>query len=236
MLEELEERVDRLYEYMTDAGASEDDKKETVNFIQDLKNKKNPKQIPSYFIKKRDNDFDLKYDLSTYVFKELMQNECFYGIATQKNCKSIVKKTKGRKILEVVGGVGWFAKGISEAGGEIKSTDNKSWFSDYINVFNIEDIDAVEAVQKYKDDYDILLISWPDMDDTAFNCIKEWGNKKDIIFVGELGGCTADHQFKEHFQPNEIIDYEKPNSFIKDQIFIGKSTYNKPQQRLKIKN
>lgn len=224
-------RKNMLLNYMTEAGATEKEKRETLLFLNTIKSNNIPQKIPSFF--KENKEFNISYFSSGYLFRVLLQNECFYGIATQKNCQTIAQKTKGKKILEVASGRGWLAKGITESGGQIKATDDKSWFTEHEELCEIEHIDAEEAVKKYKNEYDILLISWPDTDDTAFKCIKEWGDKKDIIFIGEIGGCTADHNFAQNFKINETAPYEKISNDIRENIYIGKSTYSKLKKKNK---
>ena len=130
-----------------------------------------------------------------------------------------------RKCLEVMAGTGSLSFALQQQGIDIIATDDFSWegssnWNDNNNYWTeIEHIDATKAVEKYGKDIDIIIISWPYMDDTAhrilqsmrkvnLNCI--------MIFIGEgMGGCTADDEFFEAIQEIENTEFEQVVSNFK---------------------
>lgn len=135
----------------------------------------------------------------------------------------------GRKVLEVMGGVGWLSKALWEHGVNIVCTDDNSWrvpdreganHSQAPFVFNVEEIEALEAVKKYRA-ADVLLVSWPPLYETKIvDVLKAWG--KPVIYIGELeGGCNAPGEFFDIFQ-YEFLNVGMPSWFgIHDVVLVG---------------
>lgn len=139
---------------------------------------------------------------------------------------SLAKWIGERKVLEVMGGVGWLAKALSEHGIDIVCTDNNEWVNGPHKtakfVFNVEQMDAKEAIKKHSD-ADILLVSWPPYDgNEVTEILKAWGNKRPVIYIGELdGGCNAPEEFFDIFE-YEFMDIRLPNwNGIHDLILTG---------------
>lgn len=129
---------------------------------------------------------------------------------------------KNKKILEIFAGSGILSLGLQFNGVTIHPTDNLSWFkkdevmgiednldqkhsrhgSIYIN--DIEQLDALEAVEKYKDDYEVLLFSWPPIDDPiSIEACRMWSTKHPdgiIVYIGETKeGCTGCRELYEEY-------------------------------------
>lgn len=100
---------------------------------------------------------------------------------------SIVKLIDGKRVLEVYSGKGELASALMKKGVDIKATGKlQSSYDGYDPVLSckIEDIDAASATRKYKNDFDILLVSWAIADDSFLQAAILFN--KPIIFVGEL--------------------------------------------------
>lgn len=113
-----------------------------------------------------------------------------------------------RKCLEIMAGTGMLSRGLSNFGIDIMSTDNFSWISEHANWFNenstwypVENIDCIDAIEKYGKNTDIIICSWAYMDDGLYNALlkmRETNPKCLMIYVGEGdGGCTASDKFFE---------------------------------------
>jgi len=110
-----------------------------------------------------------------------------------------------RKCLEVMSGTGALSFAIKQQGTDIIATDDFSWTGQ--NNWNqsknywtdIENIDAVKAVEKYGKDINIVIMSWPYMDDIAYKVLQAMREVNPfciMIFIGEgYGGCTANDEF-----------------------------------------
>ncbi len=159
---------------------------------------------------------------------------------------------KGKKALEVFSGNGLLASELSSRGIAIKATSilsgmdghSKHMYSD------VEDIDAVKAVRKYKCDHDILIFCWATTTVEAFYALITWGFDKPVIFIGErpiidkpffLPGCATD-EFHDAFRVDyEIKSYTRKNLLdnavyghldtnlfdkVNDKILAGAYRYN----------
>lgn len=115
-----------------------------------------------------------------------------------------------RKCLEVMAGRGWLTRGLRDRGTSIRATDDFSWHKEdkykrWENLVTyVEELDAIESVEKYGKNVDILIMSWPYMDDTAYEVIKtlyEVNPKAVVVYCGEgRGGCTASDKLFGHFK------------------------------------
>jgi hypothetical protein len=60
------------------------------------------------------------------------------------------------------------------------------------------------------------------MDNTAYKCLKEYSDKKQVIFIGEMAGCTADEDFTKNFIISGKLENYQPWDMLWDQIYFGK--------------
>jgi putative heme degradation protein len=109
-------------------------------------------------------------------------------------------------------GCGALSKVLKDKEVDIIATDNftwdgrANWNTDKNYWTDIENIDAIEAIEKYKD-RDIVIMSWAYMDDVAYKSLlkmREVNPDMIMVVIGEgEGGCTADDGFF-----NECIEIE----------------------------
>lgn len=111
---------------------------------------------------------------------------------------------------EVMSGTGSLSYVLRKLDIDIIATDDYSWSIPWekngYEYTDIENIDAIEAVEKYGRDVDILIMSWAYMDNTAYQVLKKLHEVNPnciLLYIGEGGGgCTADSEFY-----NNIINY-----------------------------
>jgi phospholipid N-methyltransferase len=124
-----------------------------------------------------------------------------------------IKEIIGDKIvLEVGAGTGLLAKYLNAIGVNIISTDNMSWLTkDFFNwelYFNVEKLDYIEAIKKYKTDF--LLLCWPLLNDpmarNAASLFTKLNPDGQIIYIGEWSGCCADETFFENVRKIKEIN------------------------------
>lgn len=146
----------------------------------------------------------------TYISKPLIDGLC-----------SILN---GQNVLEVYAGRGHVSALLHERGINIKSTSLRQGHdgsSSLGHVFDVEDIDAVSAVEAYKDWMGALLVCWPTTDNGMFNVLKQLPKDIPIVFIGEvtdytinppfLGGCASDdffHNVRENKELTQAINYQ----------------------------
>lgn len=152
----------------------------------------------------------------------------------------IVEFLKDKRCLEVMAGSGSLTYALKQKGVNIIATDNFSWDgmsdcnwnSDKEYWTDIENIDAIEAVEKYGEATDVIIMSWAYMDDTAYRVLQKMREVNPdciMIFIGESeGGCTADISFYEaiYTVDDDLIDKANQNfkswEGIYDRIWLVK--------------
>lgn len=147
-------------------------------------------------------------------------NEGMFAFVSWEWVNPFVEWIGERKCLEVMAGRGILSYALREKGVDVVSTDDFSWAKekDYCKQWNdtvtgVEALDAVDAVEKYGKDIDILIMCWPFMDDTAYEVIKklnEVNSRAVVVYIGEgYGGCTASDSFFDNFEEIEDAEFDK---------------------------
>ena len=116
-------------------------------------------------------------------------------------------RLKGHRVLEVFAGNGLLAALLSVRGVPVKATSLFAGHDGHEHglLYPVEELRAIEAVERYGDEHDILLMSWPTATEAAAEAVIAWGSDRPIIFIGEitnpdlgfsgLGGCASDRLF-----------------------------------------
>lgn len=90
-------------------------------------------------------------------------------------------------------GKGTLSYVLKQEGVNIKATDDFSWskFTSMNTWCDIEQIDAIEAIEKYGKDMDYIIMSWCYMDNTGYKCLKkmrEINPNCKMLYIGECQG------------------------------------------------
>lgn len=157
-------------------------------------------------VKGRAVDYDSAMILAkSYYFRTIYTRFYSFAFLTEEFMNSIADIFRGRNVLEVMAGSVYFSYCCKQRGMNVITTDNNDWSNgkvywtwknqSYFN--NIEELDAVAAVEKYHGSIDLVVMSWPYMDNNAYLVAKaceKYGI--DLLYIGEdQGGCTADDDF-----------------------------------------
>lgn len=126
-----------------------------------------------------------------------------------------------RKCLEVMCGCGCLAKALRDCGVDIIATDDFSWENHNACWFQnpwteIEQLSAVDAVRKYGPQSSLIILSWPYMDDSALNVLREMRVQMPggmMIMIGEWKGATANGDF---FREARLVKDEKFNVAVQN--------------------
>lgn len=182
------------------------------------------------------NKFD--YDFLSIQKEELLRqlyiDSGMYGFVSWKWVNPLVEWINGRKVLEVMAGKGWLSHALRLKGVDVIATDNFTWLNERNWGDPLTDIieeDAVTSIELFGDQVNIIIMSWPYMDNTAFQVLKkihEVNPSALIVYIGEYYGCTADEEFHQKFDEiedekfsNVINNYQSWN-IIRDRPFLGK--------------
>ena len=119
------------------------------------------------------------------------------------------------KVHELCCGTGIFSHWMVKYGIPVgSSVDNKTWemFKHHdLYLPNVTDMDAVKFVQENQD-AESFILSWPYMDSTAADIWKSMRKGQYLLYIGEIGGCTADDEFFNLVRDSEIED----NIYVKE--------------------
>lgn len=138
-----------------------------------------------------------------------------YALIYDEWIKELATFIGSKKVLEVMSGTGALAATLRSHGVDIKCTDNRSWDvaqPDKCSPWcEVEELDCIEAVNKYGADVDFILMSWPPYDEPQANQVLLEMRKVNpncrLIYIGEsYGGCTADDEFFSN-----AVECEYPN-------------------------
>lgn len=154
-------------------------------------------------------------DMEEYTVRQKYIEDGMFAFVSWKWLYPFVEWINNRKCLEVMAGRGILSLALRQKGIDVIATDDFSWskiehgnfkkWSD--TVTEVEELDAIESVEKYGKDIDILIMSWPYMDDTAYKVIKtlnEINPHALTVYIGEgRGGCTANDIFFDNFEEIE---------------------------------
>lgn len=106
---------------------------------------------------------------------------------------------KGKKVLEIMAGNGMISKALIDNNVDCITTDDFSWKIDKAWTY-VENLSAIDAIEKYGNEVDILLCSWPPMSDSMYKCLLKMRNVNPnlvLIYIGELGDCCANEKFAD---------------------------------------
>ncbi len=186
-------------------------------------------KIPNKYPDKKKDVFE-NLRLYSYSYRDKIIGLQGFALLTNEWINEFAKWINGRKCLEIMSGCGALSKVLQDRDVDIIPTDNFSWdaYNSNWNVTKnywtqIENIDAIEALEKYKD-RDIVIMSWPYVDDTAYKCLlkmREVNPNMVMVAICEgIGGCTASEEFFDSAKYIEDIDIRNINRVFPSWIGI----------------
>lgn len=136
-------------------------------------------------------------------------NQRIFGSLSKDLIDDLVEFCSGKNVLEAYAGRGHLSALLAEQGVAIKSTSLRQGHdgSEFLgHVFDVEELSVTEAVMKYGDWMDILIVCWPTTDTGMERVLPLLPKGVQIIFIGEitdytckppfLGGCATDAFFE----------------------------------------
>jgi hypothetical protein len=151
-------------------------------------------------------------DLPTSACPEVadrQRDEALYVTLSKPLVDSLVKFLEGKKVLECYAGRGHLSALLQSKGIDIKPTSlqmGHDYSAEKGHVTEVELCSVMQAVQRYRDWMQVLLVTWPTTDDSMFRVLPHLPRGCPIIFIGEvtdyarkpfpfLGGCATDEFF-----------------------------------------
>jgi len=176
-----------------------------------------------------------RFDMITYR-NRFCEKYNMWGLVDLTWTKELSAFLKDKKCLEITAGSGWLSKALEYHGVDVIVTDqnpNEGYVSSRVPVLadiEIEELTAVEAIDKYAKDIDCLVCSWPPYSpdesgvlSLAVQQLKQIGINIPIVYIGERDGCTDSEDLWDNVE--EVSSISIPNwSCIHDRCLILKMT------------
>lgn len=168
-----------------------------------------PPTLPKSFFKEHKFSF-----LDSYQVRCGYTSRIGWFILTTEVKEILVNFLKGKRVLEVGSGTGYFAAHMKQGGvGDYNAVDIWDplyWDERTTRYFGI-DGDSLDYIDN---SYDVIVMNWPPYDEPfAHQVVKKMSKGQVLIYNGQgSGGCTGDKDFfnylDEHFTPMKELDYE----------------------------
>ena len=162
------------------------------------------------------SDYSYEDHVYSYQARDEYTSRCGFAIISKEWIQPLAKFIGKDKCLEIMGGSGLLSKALKDEGVNVICTDNLSWEdskTEWKNHFTeIENLDCVEAIEKYGKDVKYIIMSWAPYQGKesalAYKKMKEVNPDAVMIYIGEdLGGCTACDEFFEETEMRSTMDY-----------------------------
>lgn len=176
-----------------------------------------------------------KLDKSLRNFRDYLEDQ--YGMWSYTNTAFISALSEflnNAPVLEVMAGNGYLSKGLREKrpAQVIYTTDSQAWIKENETgkhpVTDIEKLDAIEAVQKYGNQVDYVIMSWaPDKGDSDWQLlqfIRQHYPQLKLLVIGEKNGATNSKTFWQEARLSQT-GLEKVNANLKSFDLIDEQVY-----------
>ena len=166
-------------------------------------------------------------DEGSYSVRDEVIRLAGYCFLSYNWIRPLAKWVGERRCLEIMCGSGALSKGLQNCGVKILATDNYRWeenrFCWYENAWTqIEQLDGVSAIRKYGKSVDLVVCSWPYVDDDCYKSLltmRKVNPRAMMIYIGEeRGRNTANDNF---FDAIRIVD----DSGFQEAIKAFRSSY-----------
>lgn len=140
---------------------------------------------------------------SLFVREEIIRL-CGYSFLSYNWIRPLAEWIGTRKCLEIMCGSGALSFALRTCGVNVHATDNYSWEQQDPLWFQkpwieTEKLDCIQSIEKYGKEADLLICSWPYMDDTYYRALlkmREINSDMKMIYIGEPKGmATASDDF-----------------------------------------
>jgi len=188
---------------------------EVEKIVAMIKNKIIPDCYPEFFVSRYDPRID------NFGLRDIVIDHMGYALIANDWIIPLSKWVDRRMCLEVMSGSGALAYALKKQNINVIATDSFSaddnfsyyWKEDNMMWTEVENIDALGAVRKYGKETDLVIISWPFMDNTATEVLEEMRSTNPdcmMIYIGEdKGGCTANSRFFNTARPVRDEEFAK---------------------------
>lgn len=180
-----------------------------------------------------------KLDKDLRNFRDYLEDT--YGMWSYVNApfaKALSNYINGAPVLELMAGNGYISKGLrnNNPTQRIYTTDSQAWVKENETgkhpVTKIERLDAIDAVKKYGNDVQFIIMSWaPDKQETdweVLQLIREDYPDVHFLVIGEKDGATDSKRFWQEAELSQDEELKRVNQqlhsfdLIDEQIYLVK--------------
>ncbi len=165
---------------------------------------------------------------------EYQSRAALYTYLSKPLIDSLTAFLAGRNVVEAYAGRGHLSALLREKGIAIRPTSLRSGHDasgTLGHVIVVEDLSVAEAVTRYRDWMDVLLVCWPVADDSLRRALAYLPEGCLIVFIGEvtdytrkpfafLGGCANDGFFEAVEERRDLTAQLRYPTFRQDQIKV----------------
>ena len=163
--------------------------------------------IPDKYPAAADSTFSRQNELGmdSFIYRDLIVKNSGFALISSEWVQPLAQWIGKRRCLEIMSGSGALAYALAQNGVEIIATDNSSWAEKYDAWFShpwtkVEAMHCLDAIETYAQNCDLIICSWPYMDDDAYNALLKMravNPEAMMIYIGEWGGATANEKFTD---------------------------------------
>ena len=133
-----------------------------------------------------------------------LQGLCGYCLLAYDWIGPLAEWIGQRKCLEIMCGSGALSKALQNCGVDMKATDDFSWNDNHAVPWfrdswtEIEQLNALQAIETYGAEVDLVVCSWPFLSDDCYHALlkmREVNPAATMLYIGEWYGATASDAF-----------------------------------------
>lgn len=152
-----------------------------------------------------------------------------YQLPWRENIETVKRICNGKRVLEVNAGSGLWGRLLLEAGVDVRCTDADPQPIAFTPITKLTWADACEIA----DQYDVLLTVWPPVKtDASLIELCKLFRTKDVVFIGEFGGCTGSNAFYKELKGWNLTEIAMPAHPCNYQWWIRQDSYPVPPSHI----
>lgn len=177
------------------------------------------REIPEAYPPAGNDPFEPRQlDIDDMIYRTPIVEASSWSLIAYEWVRPLAAWIGNRKCLEIMCGRGVLTKALRDCGVSVVATDDKSmalrqWW-EKMPWIEVEQLDAVEAIEKYGPGIDIVICSWPPYQSpAAYNALvkmREVALGAVMLYIGELNPYTnADEDFFNSVIPVEDDGFDE---------------------------
>lgn len=148
--------------------------------------------------------------MDSLLYRDIIIRSSGFALISNEWIRPLAQWIGSRRCLEIMSGSGALSYALAQHGVNVIATDNSNWAGWYNSWFSlpwtkVEALHCLDAIERYARDCELVICSWPYMDDDAYNALLKMrvvNPNAMMIYIGEQsGGATASDAFFETAVP-----------------------------------